>query len=97
VDERRTVLCAAGADRRPARARELHATARRARINDGLVIFDYVNRYPEGIAQLGEWLTAGKMRSHEQIEHGDVGAFPAALLNLFSGENTGKLILALQG
>jgi NADPH-dependent curcumin reductase CurA len=63
----------------------------------GFVIIDYVNRYPEGIAQLGEWLTAGKMRSHEQIEHGDVGAFPAALLKLFSGENTGKLILALQG
>jgi len=37
------------------------------------------------------------MRSHEQIEHGDVGAFPAALLKLFNGENTGKLILALQG
>jgi NADPH-dependent curcumin reductase len=63
----------------------------------GFVIFDYVNRYPEGIVQLAEWLAAGKLHPHEQIEHGDVGAFPAALLKLFSGENTGKLILALQG
>jgi NADPH-dependent curcumin reductase len=63
----------------------------------GFVIFDYVNRYPEGIVQLAEWLTAGKLRAHEQIEHGDVGDFPEALLKLFSGENTGKLILALQG
>src|ERR1700754_4695362 len=63
----------------------------------GFVIFDYVNRYPEGVTQLAEWLTAGKLHSHEQIEHGDVGAFPAALLKLFNGENTGKLILALQG
>lgn len=63
----------------------------------GFVIFDYVNRYPEGIAQLAKWLTAGKLHSHEQIEHGDVGAFPAALLKLFNGENTGKLILALRG
>jgi NADPH-dependent curcumin reductase CurA len=63
----------------------------------GFVIFDYVDRYPEGIAQLAEWLAAGKLRSHEQIEHGDVRDFPEALLKLFSGENTGKLILALQG
>jgi NADPH-dependent curcumin reductase len=63
----------------------------------GFVIFDYVNRYPEGIAQLAEWLAEGKLRAHEHIEHGDVGGFPEALLKLFHGENTGKLILALPG
>jgi NADPH-dependent curcumin reductase CurA len=62
----------------------------------GFVVFDYVNRYPEGVAQLARWLAAGKLRSHEQIEHGDIGDFPAALLKLFNGENTGKLILALR-
>jgi hypothetical protein len=35
------------------------------------------------------------LQSHEQIEHGGVGAFPDTLLKLFRGENTGKLILAL--
>jgi NADPH-dependent curcumin reductase CurA len=63
----------------------------------GFVIFDYVNRYPEGIAQLAEWLAEGRLRSHEHIEHGAVGDFPQTLLKLFNGENTGKLILALQG
>jgi hypothetical protein len=29
------------------------------------------------------------------IERGDVGDFPETLLKLFSGENTGKLILAM--
>jgi NADPH-dependent curcumin reductase len=61
----------------------------------GFVIFDYLGRYPEGIAQLAKWLKAGQLRSHEQIEHGDISDFPETLLKLFSGENTGKLILAL--
>ena len=62
----------------------------------GFVIFDYVDRYPEWVAQLARWLAAGKLRSHEQIERRDVGDFPAALLKLFNGENTGKLIIALR-
>jgi NADPH-dependent curcumin reductase CurA len=61
----------------------------------GFVIFDYAKRYPEGIAQLANWLHSGELQSHEQIEHGDVDAFPDTLLKLFHGENTGKLILAL--
>jgi NADPH-dependent curcumin reductase len=61
----------------------------------GFVIFDYLARYPEAIAQLAQWLNAGQLRSHEDIEHGDIGDFPETLLKLFSGENTGKLILAV--
>jgi NADPH-dependent curcumin reductase CurA len=62
----------------------------------GFVIFDYTNRYPEGIAQLAKWLDTGELRSHEQIEHGDIGDFPETLLKLFRGQNTGKLILAVE-
>jgi NADPH-dependent curcumin reductase len=61
----------------------------------GFVIFDYAERYPEGVAQLAKWLKTGELRSHEQIEHGEVSDFPDTLLKLFRGENTGKLILAL--
>jgi NADPH-dependent curcumin reductase len=61
----------------------------------GFVIFDYVTRYPEGVAQLAKWVGSGQLRSHEDIERGDVGDFPNTLLKLFSGRNTGKLILAL--
>jgi NADPH-dependent curcumin reductase CurA len=61
----------------------------------GFVIFDYADRYPEGVAQLAKWLNAGELRSHEHIEHGDISDFPETLLKLFRGENTGKLILAL--
>jgi NADPH-dependent curcumin reductase len=61
----------------------------------GFVIFDYADRYPEGVAQLAKWLKSGELQSPEQIEHGGVGDFPDTLLKLFRGENTGKLILGL--
>jgi NADPH-dependent curcumin reductase len=61
----------------------------------GFVIFDYADRYPEGVAQLGKWLATGALKAHEHVEHGDIGDFPETLLKLFRGENTGKLILAL--
>ncbi|HUO39000.1 MAG TPA: NADP-dependent oxidoreductase [Mycobacterium sp.] len=61
----------------------------------GFVIFDYAARYPEGVAQLANWLRSGELRSYEHVVRGDVRDFPATLLKLFHGENVGKLILAL--
>jgi NADPH-dependent curcumin reductase CurA len=63
----------------------------------GFVIFDYAQRYGEGVAQLAKWLRSGELRTREQVLHGDIGDFPEALLGLFRGENTGKLVLALDG
>ncbi|OBJ89892.1 NADP-dependent oxidoreductase [Mycobacterium asiaticum] len=63
----------------------------------GFVIFDYADRYGEAVVRLADWLRSGELRSHEQVVHGDVGDFPDALLALFRGDNTGKLILALDG
>lgn len=62
----------------------------------GFVIFDYADRYAEGVAQLASWLQSGDLRSREQVVHGDVGDFPDVLLALFRGDNTGKLVLALE-
>ncbi|MFG3498885.1 NADP-dependent oxidoreductase [Streptomyces sp. NPDC047928] len=59
----------------------------------GMVVFDYADRYPEATAELAEWLAAGKLRSLEDVVDGGVRAFPDALLRLFRGDNTGKLVL----
>lgn len=59
----------------------------------GMVVFDYADRYPEATAELSEWMSAGKLRSLEDIVDGGVQAFPDTLLRLFQGENTGKLVL----
>jgi NADPH-dependent curcumin reductase len=63
----------------------------------GFVIFDHAARYGEGVAQLAQWLRSGELRSREDIAHGDIDQFPDVLLRLFRGENTGKLVLALDG
>jgi NADPH-dependent curcumin reductase CurA len=62
----------------------------------GFVIFDYAARYPEGVAELARWLGTGELRSREDVVRGDVKQFPEVLLRLFRGENTGKLVLALE-
>ena len=61
----------------------------------GFVIFDYADRFGEGASQLAAWLRSGELRSREDVVEGDVSDFPEVLLKLFRGENTGKLILAL--
>ncbi len=61
----------------------------------GMVVFDYEDRYPQATAELAGWLREGRLVSREHIIHGSVSDFPDALLMLFAGENTGKLILAI--
>ena len=62
----------------------------------GFVIFDYADRYGEGVAQLASWLGSGELRSREDVVNGDIEQFPDTLLRLFHGENIGKLVLALE-
>ena len=63
----------------------------------GFIIFDYADRFGEGVAQLATWLRQGKLRSYETLVDGGVADFPETFLQLFRGGNAGKLILALQG
>ena len=63
----------------------------RARM-EGMVVFDYAPRYPEGIAALAKYLKEGKLKSREDIVVG-LETFPTTLLKLFNGENFGKLVL----
>jgi NADPH-dependent curcumin reductase CurA len=60
----------------------------------GMVVFDYTARYPAAVAEMAQWMAAGKLRSKEDIVPG-LSQFPQALLKLFTGENNGKLLLEL--
>ncbi|HSM22346.1 MAG TPA: NADP-dependent oxidoreductase [Rubrivivax sp.] len=64
----------------------------RARMQ-GMVVFDYADRYPQAIAELAGHLKDGRMKSREDVATGGVAAFPEALNRLFSGGNFGKLVL----
>ena len=61
----------------------------------GLLTPDYADRYAQARAELAGWLREGRLISREEILQGGVRAFPDALPKLFTGENIGKLILAV--
>ena len=60
----------------------------------GFVIFDYAARYADGLREMEGWFADGKLVPREDIAEG-LENFPDTLLRLFSGENTGKLVLKL--
>ena len=61
----------------------------------GMVIFDFAARFREAAGEIAKWMSEGRLISREHIVEGGVEAFPDALLKLFAGENTGKLVLRL--
>jgi NADPH-dependent curcumin reductase len=72
-------------------ANYLSLLVNRARM-EGIVVFDYADRYAEGAAQMAQWMREGSFKSREDIVQG-LEKFPEALLMLFQGKNFGKLIL----
>ena len=63
----------------------------RARMQ-GMVVFDYADRYAEAEHEMTQWMAAGKLKSREDVVFG-LETFPETLLKLFTGENFGKLVL----
>ena len=64
----------------------------RARM-EGIVVFDYADRYHLAVAELAGYLKDGRMKSKEDIVEGGIKAFPGTLPMLFNGGNFGKLVL----
>jgi NADPH-dependent curcumin reductase CurA len=61
----------------------------------GFLVFDFADRYREGVAQLAEWLLTGRLHAREDVVRCGLDKFPEVFLMLFRGENTGKLVLEL--
>lgn len=60
----------------------------------GFLIADYVSRFGEGGAQMATWMAEGRLRIDEDLQEGLENAYPA-FMRLFSGANTGKLVLKI--
>ena len=58
----------------------------------GFIITDYLPRFPEGVAQMGQWLGEGKLKYKVDIVKGLENA-ASAVNKLFTGENQGKLLV----
>jgi NADPH-dependent curcumin reductase len=72
-------------------ANYLSLLVNRARM-EGIVVFDYADRYHQGVAQMAKWMQEGTFKSKEDVVEG-LENFPEALLMLFEGKNFGKLCL----
>lgn len=58
----------------------------------GFLVGNYQSDYPEAIQHLAEWIKEGKLKYTETVVDG-FDQLPTALLGLFKGENTGKMIV----
>ena len=72
-------------------ANYLSLLVNRARM-EGIVVFDYADRYHLAVAEMAGYLKDGRMKSKEDVVVG-LNTFPETLLKLFNGENFGKLVL----
>ncbi|PLP58123.1 NADP-dependent oxidoreductase [Mesorhizobium loti] len=60
----------------------------------GFIVLDHYDLYPEFSAAMIEWLHDGKVKSRDTVYDGLDNA-PKAFLGLFSGDNTGKMLVKL--
>lgn len=58
----------------------------------GMVVMDYVSRYPQAMKDMAGWMQSGELKSKEDVVEG-LETFPDTLMKLFTGGNFGKLVL----
>lgn len=59
----------------------------------GLIVFDWRDRIPEAITQLGAWHKAGQLKMREDVRTGGLEKFVETLNLLYTSGNNGKLVL----
>jgi hypothetical protein len=92
----RIVLCGAISDYNSAKPKGLQnyqtLISQRASIQ-GFIVFDYKSRYDEARRELAKGLSNGSIKRKFHVIEGGIERAPAAIPLLFSGGNTGKLIV----
>ncbi len=64
---------------------------RRARM-EGFIVIDYVKEFPAATAEMKDWLDAGLLQQEATVIEG-FNKLPEALVRLFRGDNTGKMMV----
>lgn len=62
---------------------------------EGFLVFQFFDRYMEGVNRMAQWLNEGRLKYDENITEGLENA-PRAFIGLFHGENTGKQLVKLR-
>lgn len=68
-----------------------HTITKQMRI-EGFLVFQFADRYKEGLAKMAEWLRAGKLKYRETVVEGLENA-PRAFMGMLRGENIGKQLV----
>ncbi|KAB5536198.1 hypothetical protein GE09DRAFT_343212 [Coniochaeta sp. 2T2.1] len=62
----------------------------------GFIVFDFIEKYAEAKEQLAKWLSEGKLQRKETIIKGGLASAEEGLLQLFKGQNTGKMLVEIK-
>ncbi|KAL8991094.1 MAG: hypothetical protein Q9177_000405 [Variospora cf. flavescens] len=62
---------------------------------EGFIVFDYASQYHSAREQLARWLAEGKIQRKETIVKGGLEKAEQALVDLYQGINTGKLLVEI--
>ncbi|MCC6383431.1 MAG: hypothetical protein IT304_13070 [Dehalococcoidia bacterium] len=57
-------------------------------------MFDFAKKYGPALAQMAEWVRAGRLINRETVIDG-IENTPRAFLGMMRGENTGKMIVRI--
>ncbi len=69
-----------------------HLITKRAKI-EGFLVFDFVEKHPQALKQMAEWLQQGKLKYRETIAEGGIEKAPAAFISMLKGGNIGKQLV----
>ncbi|MBI3650088.1 MAG: NADP-dependent oxidoreductase [Acidobacteria bacterium] len=61
---------------------------------EGFLVFQFADRYEEGLRQMAAWIHQGKLKYTETIEAGIENA-PRAFISMLQGKNTGKQLVKI--
>jgi NADPH-dependent curcumin reductase CurA len=60
----------------------------------GFIVFDFMDMRDQFRTDMAQWVKDGRVKWQETVENGIENA-PRAFLNLFTGANTGKMLVKL--
>ena len=61
----------------------------------GMVVFDYADKYKDAAKEMGQWMMQGQLKSEEDVYEG-IENFYDTFLRLFNGDKRGKLLLKVK-
>ncbi|OCL09540.1 NAD(P)-binding protein [Glonium stellatum] len=63
---------------------------------EGFIVFDYKDQFPQARKHLAQWLSEGLIQRKETVFKGGLAQADKALVELYKGVNTGKLLVEVR-